>query len=770
VILPLLLASVQIVVDPDQALNPISPAMYGSCIEDVNHEIYGGLYAQRIFGESFEEPAPGTSPRGWRVLGDQWTPDGDGVHVRGGNGPKLLWDTPDVGDGTVEADVLAPNDLGENAGLLVRVSNAGVGADDFDGYEVSISGKRRQIILGKHHHNFTSLQTVSAPIVPDQWHRIRVAMAGSLLRVFLDGETSPRIDFTDPQAPLTSGTFAVRAWQSNASFRNLRFNGQAVPLSLAGDGVSGMWDRVLTGAATASYAVEEAAFNGKLCQKVRHLGGKGTVGVANRGLNRWGIAVRKGHTLEGRIYLHGDVGTATVALQSADGSRTYASQHVPVVDIWSKANIRLKPNASDANARFAVWIDRPGTVWLDQAVLMDAPEDRFQGLPIRKDIAQAMLGSGVRFLRYGGTMVNMPGYRWKSMIGDPDRRPPYAGHWYPCSTNGFGIFDFLRFCEKAKLGAAFAINVDETPEDVADLAEYLTGPLTSTWGRRRVQDGHPKPYRVEYIEIGNEEAIGNPDAEGLARYARRFRVLAEAIHRRDPRLKLVCSAWWVPDSPSMKGVFEAVDGQAASWDFHFWCDDPNAGSGIDRELNRAERLFKSWNPNTTLKAVVFEENGNRHDHQRALGHATTLNATRRHGDFVLADCAANALQPWHQNDNGWDQGQIFFTPERAWPMPPALAQRVLSDDHLPVRISAMAGGGLDVLAAKSLDGRTITLTVVNLADREVSARVLVKDFRVRVAKARAVSDPAGVVQPTIDSGGVEVSLAAHSIMSLRLEK
>ncbi|RYG21941.1 hypothetical protein EON82_18000, partial [bacterium] len=84
---PLLFAA-QIVVNPDQILNRVEPSMYGMCIEDVNHEIYGGFYAQRVFGESFEEPAPGTQPNGWRVLGGEWTPDGEGIHVRGGTGPK----------------------------------------------------------------------------------------------------------------------------------------------------------------------------------------------------------------------------------------------------------------------------------------------------------------------------------------------------------------------------------------------------------------------------------------------------------------------------------------------------------------------------------------------------------------------------------------------------------------------------------------------------------------------------------------------------------
>ncbi len=71
----------------------------------------------------------------------------------------------------------------------------------------------------------------------------------------------------------------------------------------------------------------------------------------------------------------------------------------------------------------------------------------FTVCPFGGDIARAMVNEGLTFLRYGGgTMVNAPGYRWKNMIGDPSGRTPYKGHWYPYSTNGFGIFDFLNFC------------------------------------------------------------------------------------------------------------------------------------------------------------------------------------------------------------------------------------------------------------------------------------------------------------------------------------
>jgi alpha-L-arabinofuranosidase len=556
-----------------------------------------------------------------------------------------------------------------------------------------------------------------------------------------------------------------------------RIFGESFEEPARANGVSGVWDSVGAG----EYARDRGALNGDWCQRIVNPGGKGAVGVANRGLNRWGIAVQAGRPMDGRIYLRGDVGDAIIALQSADGARTYATQRLTVTADWRKHPFRLRPQATDSNARFAVLLEHKGTLWVDQAVLLDT--DRFHRLPVRGDIASALVGEGLTFLRYGGSMVNAPEYRWKDMIGDPDLRPPYHGTWYASSTNGFGIFDFLRFCEAAGFEGAFAINDEETPSDAADLADYLAAPVTNPWGARRAADGHPAPYHPAYIEIGNEEAISDTNHANLAHYAERFRLIETAIHSRDPALKLVCAAWWRPDLPDMKTVFDAVDGKAAAWDFHFWSDEAKAGESIDRELARAEGLFKAWNPKTSLKVVVFEENGNRHDLRRALGHATTLNATRRHGDFVLADCAANCLQPWHQNDNGWDQGQIFFTPDRVWRMPPAYAHWMLSEDRLPLHVSAKAEGGLDVLASRSEDGNTVAVTVVNAADHEVSASISLSAFRVQRCRLRILAGDPGATNPptgppavspverTLDlHSGKTIDFPAHSLTCLRFSR
>ncbi len=723
----------RITVDASNVLNRVEPAMYGSCIEDVNHEIYGGLYAQRIFGESFEEPGRIESWSGWRSFGGDWRSEGDGVSCSTGDGPMLFLQGKSVGEGEISAVVQVRKGEDGSAGLIVRASHVSAGVDNFDGYEIAFQAKLGRLVLSRHRHDYQPLQEAPAPISTGKAYRLRVVLKGSRIQVYLGDESTPRLDFTDTGGPLLSGSVALRPWHADCRFTRVSLGREPISLDLSGSQISGMWDAV--GAAT--FELDAHAFNGDQCQKISKSSVGGLVGVANCGLNRWGISARAGREMSGRVSLRGDVGSATIALQSADGNRTYASQRVAVGDNWRTLPFHLKPSVSDPNCRFAVLFDKPGALWVDQAVLMDG--DRFGGLAIRGDIARAIADERITFLRYGGTMVNVPGYRWKNMIGKPDQRPPYRGNWYPYSTNGFGIFDFLRFCEAAKLASAFAINIHETSEDAADLAEYLTGPVTSKWGAKRLSDGHPAPYHPDYIEIGNEEAIGSSTHADYLEYAERFKLLEQAMHSRDPHLKLVCTAWWVPESPDMKLVFDAVSGKAAAWDIHVWSDEPNAGEGVERTLEQVRQSFKSWDAKTNLKAVVFEENGNRHDLQRALGHATTLNATRRMGDFVIADCPANCLQPWQENDNGWDQGQIFFTPDRVWGMPPYYAQQMLADDRLPFRVASTSPTGIDVLATRSRDGKTVALTVVNLGADSIRAVVSLAGFHVASASAETLS-------------------------------
>ena len=118
-------------------------------------------------------------------------------------------------------------------------------------------------------------------------------------------------------------------------------------------------------------------------------------------------------------------------------------------------------------------------------------------------------------------MVNDPEYRWKKMIGPRDRRPPYRGTWYRYSSNGWGILDFMDFCEAAGFEYVPAFDVNETPQDMADFIEYAKGSPDSEWGRKRVADGHPKPYRLPYMELGNEERVDDSTRRSSRRSPKR---------------------------------------------------------------------------------------------------------------------------------------------------------------------------------------------------------------------------------------------------------
>ncbi|HEV2973208.1 MAG TPA: alpha-L-arabinofuranosidase C-terminal domain-containing protein [Pirellulales bacterium] len=495
------------------------------------------------------------------------------------------------------------------------------------------------------------------------------------------------------------------------------------PAKNSTDGLSGMWDAVQTGEATPRFTWDaDRPINSARSQKIELLRGEGTVGVANRGLNRWGLTFREGRTYSGLLYLRqiGYDGAVTVALQSADGKQNYAAERLaPIGADWKRYEFNLKSSGADTNARFAVWIDKPGACWVDQVFLSGTGDELFHNLPIRGDIGRMLQDQGLTVLRYGGCMVNAPGYRWKNMLGNRDRRPQYKGWWYPQSTNGFGIEEFLQFCEAAKFEKVFAINIEESPEDAADMVEYLNGPATSQGGARRAASGHLEPYRVKYIEIGNEETTGN-------HYLERFKLLYESMHARDPSIQFIIAAWWEPDNPAARRIVQELDGKAALWDVHIGGDDLREGRRTDALFTRMEKLVHDWAPNSKLKACVLEENGGRHDVQRALGHACVLNATQRHGDFVLMDCPANCLQPWKQNDNGWDQGQVFFTSGQVWAMPPFYAQQMATANHLPCRVASEVkcpNDELDVTATRGEDGSTLVMKIVNIGDHPHRASI-----------------------------------------------
>ncbi|HEY5910446.1 MAG TPA: beta-L-arabinofuranosidase domain-containing protein [Verrucomicrobiae bacterium] len=738
-----------ITVRANQTTERVSRYLTGACIEDVNHEIYGGIDSQMIFGESFAEPAKPPPLRGFTAYGGRWVPKESELDAAAGDGPKLLCDAPAFADGEASVEVWFPDQRGGNAGLIVKVSQAGPGADRFTGYEVALETAGR-LVLGRHRQNWEPIRNVECEVPVRQWIRLAVRLSGKSLEVLVNGRSITR--YEDTEHPLESGVVGLRTWQREARFRNLAtvaagetrkhefaYGGQGA----WGGGVSGMWRALRRGRADGQFGLEEQnAYSGRQSQRLTFTGGEGEIGVENQGLNRWGMNLARGKTYEGFLCVRADrPAEIFVALESRDGANVYAEKRlkVPGGD-WRRLDFKLKPDANDQSGRFAVKLKRPGSVTVGYAFLQPGPWGRFKGLPTRKDVAEGLIGQGITVLRQGGCMVNAAEYRWKKMIGPRERRPPYAGWWYPYSSNGWGIFDFLNFCEAAGFLGIPDVNMDETPQDMADFIEYANGPAGSEWGRRRAADGHPAPYRLKYLELGNEERVNEE-------YWQKFEPLAEAIWAKDPEIILVVGDFAyshkIEDPFNFTGAAGRITSLAAQqkilqlarrnnrevwFDVHIGTEGPRPDfGGTMSYIDALERIAEG----ARHRVVIFEFNAGNHSQRRALANAAAIGTVQRDGRIPIAT-SANCLQPDGQNDNDWNQGLLFLNPSQVWLQPPGFVTRMISRAYqpwlAPVDVE-QPKGGLDVAAMRSQDGRTLTLQVVNAGEQEVAAVIRLEGFK-----------------------------------------
>lgn len=402
------------------------------------------------------------------------------------------------------------------------------------------------------------------------------------------------------------------------------------------------------------------------------------------------------------------------------------------------------------------------TLDVDQVTVMPAAADRFHGLPVRKDLAELMgkgggggkqqqqqQGMRLSSLRLGGSMVLCDGYRWKRFRGPREARQPYAGVWYRYDTAGWKIFETLELCEALGIekGCVITLPVTETVADLEDLVEYAFGDSVGTkWGALRAKDGRAKPYRPFLIEIGNENTLNytapeaQPCRDGCANFTRRWAERALAMDQKAHALGLPwnltyivgfdagigggqsCSQASVRQSAAsivQLAALAAELGERAVWDCHTGGDSPSDGSTTAGALAELKSILAA--AGSPMRAAVLEENGGTHNMLRMLGHVTQNHALSRLGEFVVVNTVATGLQPLGRNSNGWDQGNIYFTPNASWLAPPAVATRMIAEaaEGLPhvlqvqVHSSSALPTLLDVLASSNAGATELGVRVAN---------------------------------------------------------
>jgi len=319
--------------------------------------------------------------------------------------------------------------------------------------------------------------------------------------------------------------------------------------------------------------INNTALTNSLKLKIANVPGGGRAGVANDGY--WGIPVKPNRSYPCSFYAKASDGFSaplTVSIESGDGATVYASATVPAVTgTWKQYRVTLKSGrvTPTADARFVISADSKGTINLNQVSLFQpvfkerigAALGRRPVTGFRPDLMQLLDEMHPAFLRFpGGNYVegfNFENrFNWKAMIGPWEDRPGHMSPWGYRSSDGLGLLEFLEWCEELNMEpvvgvyAGLHLNggrdvrtgeaLKPFVQEALDEIEYITGDVNTGWGARRAKDGHPAPFKLSYVEIGNEDFLNN----GAATYRGpegRFAMFYNAIKAEYPAIQVIAT-------------------------------------------------------------------------------------------------------------------------------------------------------------------------------------------------------------------------------------
>lgn len=409
--------------------------------------------------------------------------------------------------------------------------------------------------------------------------------------------------------------------------------------------------------------------------------GEGKVGVANDGY--WGIAVVKDAQYDLSVALRGGDGFAGpvgAALVSTDLKTIYAAAQIDKVDSqWKTYKLTLTSNATDPKARLVLGSWEPGTLCIDMVSLF--PRKTFKDRPngMRLDLATMLDNLRPSFVRFpGGCWVEGEtldtAMRWKRTIGEPAQRRNQWNLWQYYSTNGLGFHEYLQLCEDLGSEPLFVINcgmshreqgaqpkstqgVDEYVQDAMDAIEYANGPADSEWGALRAKAGHPAPFNLKYMEIGNEN--GGPA------YHERYALFYDAIKAKYPQMNLIADLW--NGLPKNRPV-EIVDEHYYNTpDFFF-----NNADKYDSYDRKGYKVYVG-------EYAVTKNCGRYGNLQAALGEAAFMTGMERNSDVVVM--ASYAPLFVNVNDRRWNPDLIQFDSSRACGIPSYYVQQMFSQNR-----------------------------------------------------------------------------------------
>src|ERR1017187_6594138 len=473
--------------------------------------------------------------------------------------------------------------------------------------------------------------------------------------------------------------------------------------------------------------------------------GTAPFGLSNEGFR--GIGVRQGEAYNFSAEIRGVSGTPklSVRLYGGDGAVLDSADLQNFTDTWQKYTATLHPADTDPKARLAVLLIGKGTLDVDFVSLF--PEHTWKDRPggLRADMVQALADMHPGFIRFpGGCIVEgsvlARRYQWKNTIGPLEDRKVLINRWNyefvhrPTpdyfQSFGLGFYEYFQRCEDIgaqplpilNCGMACQFNsgelcpmdqLDVYIQDALDLVEFANGSATSEWGARRAAMGHPGPFHMTMLGVGNEQ-WGPQYMERYARFSEVFRV-------KHPEITLVASAGPSPSDQrfiyawqQMRSLKTDLIDEHCYAEPRWFLDHANRYDSYERS---GPRVFMG---EYAAQSVATVSPKNRNNLECALAEAAFMTGLERNADVVRMASYA----PLFANTEAWQ-----WTPDLIWVnslqvyvTPNYYVQQLFSRNHgdvvLPVKLDGVetsAVGIQNFYASAARDDQTgeIILKIVN---------------------------------------------------------
>jgi alpha-L-arabinofuranosidase len=301
------------------------------------------------------------------------------------------------------------------------------------------------------------------------------------------------------------------------------------------------------------------------------------------------------------------------------------------------------------------------------------PKKTWKRSGLRPDLAGSLDALKPSFVRFPGgcwvegeTMDRM--YNWKKTVGDVDVRTPLWNIWGYNATHGLGFHEYLQMCEDLGAAPLFCLNVgmshkENVPlsqmgqwvQDALDAVEYANGPTNTVWGGLRARNGHPAPFGLKYLEIGNEN--GGPA------YRDRWPLFVQAIKQKHPEIQFIANHWLgsFPKDPMPDLVDE-----------HYY-------STPEFFMQQAHRYdtYDRQGPKVFVGEYAVTRNGGKGNLRAAIGEAAFMTGIERNSDVVIM--ASYAPLFVNMNHRKWNPDLINYDSSRWYGLPGYYVQKLFSE-------------------------------------------------------------------------------------------